>query len=307
MSTLANAKTREIKTLYVERNYTVRTKWVDIAPRQADSLKEIIELLSKSKTGNTILKLAQSKAAEYGKTLEEVIIPGDTSITDTTLVRKFSASRPSHVVYEVKSKVYLSRHLSVVEAVLDLAHELTHFVYRTPFNPYRGDFTLEKFVKSTVEGRGGEVEAYLTECTVLAELFPKKSQYHENCNRVIDERSGKYSMRKGIERFYRVGSFYKKFDKELTIYGITAKNLPELSDSQTLFFSSAYGLPYPVAALREFVSIMGRACENDLKRLSIFKQNIDRLPASKIIDPSETNYRKLSSQYNDRCRHFTAS
>jgi hypothetical protein len=49
--------------------------------------------------------------------------------------------------------------LGLKEAILDLAYELTHFSLRLPLTLFIKFFAKE-FIVSTVEGRGGEVEAF---------------------------------------------------------------------------------------------------------------------------------------------------
>ncbi len=113
---------------------------------------------------------------------------GDSSLTDTTLVRKFSPHSPEHVIYESRSVVYISRHLAWDDALLDLAHELTHYVYRESFNPYAESFNAKDFIKGTIEGKGGEVQAFLTECRVLKELFSSRVQSRSHCLKIDFQR-----------------------------------------------------------------------------------------------------------------------
>ena len=97
---------------------------------------------------------------------------------------------------------------------------------------------------------------------------------------MADPSSGQLSKKLGIEQFYRVGEFYNSFEEELKHFKVNSPEFPFLSEKSAHFISSAYGLPYPIAALKEFVVIMGKACENDKKRLDIIEQNIVRAPAS---------------------------
>ena len=90
---------------------------------------------------------------------------------------------------------------------------------------------------------------------------------------------------------------------EIQDYQLKLNDFPHLSKGQALFISSAWGLPYPVAAFKEYVTIMGRACENDLKRLSLLKNRLTRSPAS--FSESKT-YQKMHSDFSGRCQQFEA-
>src|SRR5690606_9786005 len=189
-----------------------------------------------------------------------------------------------------------------MDGLLDLAHELTHFNERQPFNPYHVNFTLKEFVASTVEGRGGEVEAYLSECQVLRELYPQQIRSRSNCSNVMED-DGSLSRDKGIEHFYRIGNHMQQMERELGRYRIPATEFPKLSDNTPIFISSAYGLPYPIAAVREYVTIMGKACENDRKRLTMLEMRQSRSPAS----AGEMQvWQRMTQFFKARCKDYVA-
>lgn len=272
--------------------------WVEVRGTEERSLKYLIDLLRRSSTGGRLLEAAAQKAHRKGQVLHDVIQAGDFSLTDTTLVRRFSVKRPDKVVFETRSKVFLDRDLTVVDALLDMAHELAHYAYRTPFNPYRRDFTLKGFLKSTVEGRGGEVEAYLVECQVLQELFPDDEiEGKSNCSRIRDPVSGRLSKILGIREFYRMGKHLKGFIRDLRPYRVQGEDFPHLSGHQALFISSTYGLPYPLAAFKEYRLIMDKVCRNDLKRLLLFK----KLFREELGDRNGP-YHQLEISYRMRCK-----
>lgn len=292
----------EIRTIHVEEK-DEKSAWIEMAETEEQSVELLLKILNKSETGAKIFKKAQKRALQQGHQLSDVVLAGEGSLTDTTLIRRFSPDSPEEMEYETKSKVYVNRRLSLIDAVLDLAHELTHYSFRTPFNPYDNNFTLEGFVKSTVEGTGGEVEAFLIECQVLEELFAQEAKNRENCQKIIDPETGRFSKKLGVEHFYRVGAHMRSFEQEMQDYKLQQKDFPHLSKNQALFISSAWGLPYPVAAFKEYVTIMGRACENDLKRLSLLKNRLSRSPAS--FSESET-YQKMQRDFVGRCEQFEA-
>ena len=281
--------------------------WYNTKVGERDSIRAVIKHIQKSKTGRHILAKAQKKAAKRGLTLIDIISVGDGSLTDTTLIRKFSPDSPDQIFYESKSHVFLNKDLTFLNATLDLTHELTHYTYRDAFNPYRSQFSLDAFVKSTIEGKGGEVDAYLVECKVMGELYPSRLKNHSNCTRVLDKNTGKLSKAMAIKEFYKVGSHYRDVKKYLNTYGSSIKDLKSISNDEGLFISSAYSLPYPLAALKEYVSIMDRACLNDRKRLSIFQENAQgRSVASvKYSSPKRSQlYKTMKESYQSRCNMF---
>jgi hypothetical protein len=300
LSPLAKQFSREARELFSEEN---ERSMSEVWYSGEDDRKEILNLIKtliKSNTGKSLLRAAKIKAAEHGKTLLDILEVGEGSLTDTTLVRRFSPSRPDQVVYEAHSKVIINKELSFKNAVLDLAHELTHYTRRHTFNPYESKFTAQQFVVSTVEGLGGEVDAYLVECAVLKELFPTNWRKHSNCEFVQDDQ-GKFSKLKGIEYFYKIGPYLEQFEKALRKYNITRNQFNKLSSDTPLFISSAYGVPYPVAALREYQMIMEKVCKNDKRRLDLIREKLSgqaRNPAELGI---RNNYKSIIAQYNKRC------
>ncbi|HXH32168.1 MAG TPA: hypothetical protein VNJ01_15290 [Bacteriovoracaceae bacterium] len=285
----------EEKHIHTEGQIGART-WMDFTSSEETNLKKLLELLSRSRTGEKLIKESSYKASLTGQTLFDVIKVGEGSLTDTTLIRKFSPHSPEHVVYESRSVVYLSRHLSWDDALLDLAHELTHFVYREAFNPYAETFNAKDFIKSTIEGRGGEVQAFLTECRVLHELFSTKRQGRSNCQKIVDD-AGQLSYRKASELFYHVGSYYDSFHKQLAKRNI-ASSFSDLKAEKINFVSSAYGVPYPLAALMEFELVINKVCENDKKRLAYMQQGPKRNGQSRSPASAQA---KIAQNFTTRC------
>jgi len=276
------------------RSANTNLKWTQVDSNHEVNIKNLIYFLSKSDTGQKLLLKAQQRAAKIGETLLDVIHAGNGSLTDTTLIRKFLANNPLHVIYESKSKIYINSNLTIIDAVLDLAHELTHFAYRGHFNPYSKNFSLDHFIESTVEGVGGEVDAYITECKVLSEVFKQNQQNRYHCRRILNDNGEGLSFQRAKEEFYKVGRYYDKFKAKLKNLGVK-KISPFLSDKEPIFISSAYGRPYPIAALEEYLSVMGHVCENDKKRLEYI--NLE----SSQNDQSIEKYRNQLKLFKSRC------
>jgi len=286
-------KAMEEKTIHVEGQLS-QSSWMDFTSSSELNLKKLFELLGRSSTGEKLMKEAQYKAGRLGFTLADVVKVGESSLTDTTLVRKFSPSSPEHVIYESRSVVYINRHLGWNDALLDLAHELTHFVYRGSFNPYSESFNAKDFIKGTIEGEGGEAQAFLNECRVLKELFSNKVQSRSHCLKIENER-GEYSFSKAVGLFYDVGDYYPSFRKQLEGRSIASSFL-DLKPEKINFISSAYGVPYPIAALMEYDLVLNKVCENDKKRLAYMQQGPRRGPAS-----ASTGHEKFQESYSSRC------
>ena len=136
-----------------------------------------------------------------GKELIDVIHPGEHSITDTTLIRHFSVSVILAVTYETKSQVFLNSDHNIEDALLDLAHELVHFVHKEAFNPYGDHFDFEDFLDSTLQGRGGEIQAYLHECAVMSEIMRSRFLKDENCQKVYFPTNPERSRKKAKQHF----------------------------------------------------------------------------------------------------------
>lgn len=300
----------EHKVIDVDEGLDFNEPWYNKNRTDEENFKRLVETLKRVPSGKKVIEKATEKAAQKGFTLYDVIAIGDGSLTDTTLIRRFAASNPAHVIYETKSKVYLNRHLKTLDALLDFAHELTHYTYREAFNPYDHRFALKDFIKGTVEGRGGEVDAYMVECKVLSELLPESGRERSNCQKVTDKKLGTISKELGIQEFYKVGNHYSNFKKEIEKFSMNEKDLPQTSPGEALFISSAWGLPYPVAAVKEYTNIMDRVCKNDQNRLALMQDKIGRSPASKEVPELERNeaqsaYKTMFEDFKIRCEKFT--
>jgi len=250
---------RTSKTLFKEESYSFNENWVKVGQNHEESIKILLKVINKTKMGKNIIQLARKQARHQGKTIIDVISVGESSLTDTTLIRKFSRQGPLNIVYETRSHVFINKDLSVKDAVLDLAHELTHFAMRESFNPYSENFGPVNFIKSTVEGKGGEIEAFIVECAVLKDLFPSTIYFASNCPKIGG------SKKQGVIEYYKVGNFFEKFKDQF-------KDFPYLSPKKPLFISSAYGLPYPIAALKEYKTIIKKVCQNNRKQLGLIKK-----------------------------------
>ena len=253
-------------------------KWFDQKLSEKENLKNLIFHLSKSKHGQKLLKEAEIKSFENNSSLIDNLKVGNGSLTDTSLIRRFGANNPFEVEYIVQTTIYINRDLDPYSAILDLSHELVHYIYRPTFNPYQNPINKKDFIISTLEGQGGEVQAFINECMVLSELFPRSIHKKYNCHLVTDQSTGIINADLAKKLFYQVGPYFQQFTDHLNDYhsehhkhqgheNIHAE-FPHLSNDRVVFVSSAWSLPYPLSAQREYEEIMSKVCQNDLKRLS---------------------------------------
>ncbi len=253
-------------------------------------ITSLVKILEKSKVGLEIVKAAREKTDD----LYSIIKPGRVSLIDTSLLRNYSSEDILDVTYKNVSKITINRDLTVVDAVLDLAHELVHFIKRGPFNPYENNFSFKDFLISTIEGEGGEVDAYILECKIVLELFKNLKNLKNKCQFVFKD--GVVNRKKLVKLFYRLGGYYKQFIDEIKRYNLSIDQFPHISSKEPYFISSAYGRPYPVATIYEYNSILYNSCINDSRRINIAKKYIKM-----------ENLTKLENSFNKRCRQYISS
>lgn len=278
--------------------------WIKHSTNEEESLKRILKILEGSFTGKKLVKQSQEKAASWGKTLFDVVKVGNNSLTDTTILRRFDRDNALEVIHESVSVVYVNRHLSTYHAVLDLAHELTHFLKREDFNPYVNHFSVSNFIRKTIDGKGGEVEAYLVECQVNSELFVHLEKKRSGCYEVWDTKLQAFSREMTSERFYQLGPYFHNFKsemkkKEKADFQV-ATEFPHINKKSVEFYSSAHSVPYPIAAVYEYDAIVGAACKNDQKRMKYIQSGL-RKPGSVL---SEKLYNNLETSFKKRCQKF---
>lgn len=285
------------------------SRWIKSTHSEREAIKKLIQVLEQSQTGKNLLLRAKRQVSSENRDLLSLIQVGETSMLDTTLIRRFARHDPSQISYHTRSMIFINRNHNVRNAVLDLAHELTHFIYRENFNPYDLNFTASEFVANTVEGKGGEADAYMVECQVLREMYPQYFEESSQCHRIVDDR-GNLSKDLAVDHFYRIGSYVQKYQEKLKKFKSQSSALEKVSDKQSQFISSAWGLPYPVAALKEYETIMERVCENDEKRLSLMANSSEsrsqhsRTPASKRESIYQDEVFHTMAAHRKRCELF---
>ena len=280
---------RKSKIIHVESPGHHRP-WLGPSHKTGQALKNLTRILARSPEGKIILEKARNKARKEGTSLSKILLPGEKSYTDITLIRKFSKTNPQNIQYKSLLKVFINRNLNVQDAVMDMAHELIHYTFRKTFNPYQKNFDLRSFITSTIEGQGGEVEAYMAECKVFFELFYKTHQGKTHCHLTLDLKTKKPDRNRTIKLFYRLGSHYRTFLQKMKKHKIQAPFMRYISPKHTLLISATYDLPYPIAAVHEYESILKKICENEYKRLNA-------LPSRQVSSMVLEGYRHRCSRF----------
>lgn len=231
---------------------------------EAGKIDLAIEMLETTQQGAALIREAQRSwgAAEM---LSRRLKAGKISKTDAVITRHYDvASGNESRRREVT--VHLRTDQPVEAVALDLAHELSHAVSRTELDPYDPELTAVDYIYAAIEGKGGEVEALISECKVALELSALgRAMPMDRCEKyMLDDR--KSLDLAAIRRdFYKVGSWKGELFRRL---GADARQrFPLLSGERPELFSSTGAAPYPVALLEEYEIMSRAACGNTRKRL----------------------------------------
>ena len=115
------------------------------------------------------------------------------------------------------------------------------------------------------------------ECMIAEELLGVAFMRKSSCLRLKENDTYQWSL--VVENFYRVGDFFDEFTKHFRpsdgrnpASDLVTNYFPQLAKTQPVFVSSAYGLPYPLAAIMEYNKIEQTVCQNEHKRLSYLRQ-----------------------------------
>lgn len=205
---------------------------------------------------------------------------GSVSRTDTLLTRHFNP-KTGKEVRKREITIFLKENQPDTEALLDLVHELVHMTSRPSFDPYDPSLTPSQYVKVSIEGKGGEVDAVMTECMAEEELrlkfhYPQKRCQSYSRKILLEE------MREQIRKdFYKTGKWYSYVVEKL---GKDKDQLDVLSAEVPQFYSSTGRAPYPVALYHEFEELTESACENTVRRI----QSLGHFtPPLEMYDPSD--------------------
>ena len=243
------------------------------ADSEIDPIVKALHVLQAVPSGKNLVNQAlRNWHASQIRDLKEEFKLASVSRTDAVLIRHYNPLTGEER-RERKVLIYLRENQPFFDLVLDMAHELVHATSRPSFDPYDPKLTAGIYVRSAIEGEGGEVDAVSTECQISMEL--------RNANLGNSDRCAHYFSplhqldREKITRdFYRVGSWQTELGKRL---GEERKLFPLMSKNAPRLYSSTGRSPYPVALLNEFDELTQIACENSYRRA---RQEKNRSPAS---------------------------
>lgn len=235
-----------------------------------DDHEQMLELLKQFETnsvGRQILSqtMKQLKVG-FVEDLVGFLEPGETSNLDTSLSRRLSPETGKET-YEIRKRLFINKYLSRIDALMDLAHELTHYNEKPDFNPYVDTWPVWKYVQATIDGKGGEVDAFMAECKYYLSLKirPKKVSRCEN----YLSSNGELDRMKIVSGFYRVGKHLSEIKSLLQPQDLN--RLPAMVPEYPEFISSVGQSPYPMALVREYKTILDVACRNNKRRLEVQK------------------------------------
>ena len=245
----------------------------------ADRLGAALKVLRSVPTGRSLLERGRKRfhLADTAS-LRRLFKWSDVSRTDAVLTRHYDPGSQTEVRERLVT-VYLKKNQSFDDLVLDVAHEMTHAAGEPNWDPYDPHLTAVRYIRASLEGPGGEVDALANECRVSLELSARYGTSAHRCERYRLGHSQNQVDRVKIRKdFYRMGAFHKEI---LQALGSEAASFPDLSTESPTLFSSTGNAPYPLALLREFQEINGVACSNTRRRLSLVAQNSGRSDPSR--------------------------
>lgn len=277
----------------------VRAEGVKTAPAKTESARmarEAMELLARTQTGKRILTRAM---AFWNETSQSGILKhlayGPVSRTDAVLTRHYNPESGEEV-RERFVTVILKKDQSLIDAAMDLGHELVHATTPPSWDPYDPSLTAGKYMFAALEANGGEVDAVFAECEIAADFKRDLDIRTSRCDRYLTLAAP--DNRLTVDRakiqgdFYRVGKWESyvrtRLGKEKSTFPLLSRKDPEL-------YSATGGAPYPVSLMREYEELNRVACENVRKR-----GDVARSPASVNSTPSPLGDRCQGMSFSSR-------
>jgi hypothetical protein len=268
-------------------------KWQERAWWQSNwsgDAAEIFALLAESQEGAILIEKAKKKDPQILRT----ITVGDSSITESTFLRSYSLLDGKEK-YNLQHAIQLNRYSTRANAVLDLAHELTHFNQRIPLNPYKDDLNAVEFIRHGIEGEGGELDAFEKECRVAWEMEKKypAMPVSESCS-PYKRREGQFDRSYASRDFYKVGTWISELTE-------VKEEMSELSEELVVFRSSHAKKPYPLALLGEYYQTVATACQNNERKAQLIREQSGRMPASIKAGHLQKELKKIERYLLERC------
>ncbi len=226
---------------------------------EEEALRPAFAILAGTGTGAKILDRARLRKVP--------VVLGDVSKTEMVATRTGEGLNQQ---ISTRTKVLVANGKEPVFQALDLAHELVHATAARP-NPFDPKLDPASYVRSGIEGQGGEAVAIRTECQVGRELVQgaRRLGLKEETVRLIQARCSsvwKASVEPAawIESFYHLGRHHGDFVdwlRQLGLPGLQGHGWSRKVAAKSPLFSSAVThKPYPLALLEEYVEITKKVC-----------------------------------------------
>lgn len=155
----------------------------DAGPQlSAEERTQLFERLTESPLGARILT---DYAREYGDTSSLMIQWDSVSYSQVVTVHQNEGRAPAGLSALGNAVcVHLTKRLPDIEHVADLAHELTHATRLSPAVLRGNVSSVAEFVQARLAARGGEADAFASECRVKHELL---GEWDELCAPYVAE------------------------------------------------------------------------------------------------------------------------
>lgn len=217
-----------------------------------EKVQELVAVLERVPEGKALL--AQARQAE--PRFEALVAPGSASFTERIYRASYSAESGRETVRR-RAKVTIHRGHSLADASLDLAHELQHFLFRPPVDPFAPGFSLASFVGAGIEGPGGELPAFEAECRLYWALEKAHPAFpaHRYCGSF--RKDGSFDREAARLAYWAVGRHKKTLPASL------GKEVKELSEAEPRLTAGLGAKPYPVSLAAEFESLRKATCANN--------------------------------------------
>lgn len=232
---------------------------------ESGPLEDAFRILDGTRTGAAIHERARKSGIP--------VVLGSVSKTDLVATRKGGSSGSgagarTEVLTEVRVSVAFNK--EPVFQALDLAHELTHAAESRP-NPFDPKLDPITYVKSGIEGAGGEASAIRAECEVGKEILgaARRLKIGSATRLLIRARCASVwraaaEPARWIDTFYQLGHHYWDFMHALSGLGLDQARLARwkrrLKARSPLFSSAVTHKPYPLALLEEYIDMTRKVC-----------------------------------------------
>lgn len=234
------------------------------ASRADQRIQDATAVLERTEEGRFLLESARAfwRVSTNAELAKKALRNGDVSRTDAVLTRNFD-TLTGEETRDRAVTVFLHTSQPLESLVLDLAHELVHATTRPSWDPYDPDLTPVQYIRSAIDGPGGEVEAVAAECRVALELAGNYGTSARRCQGYRRGTTAHVDRDKITEDFYRVGTWYAELSRGL---GPEIVKLTKVSRQDPKLISSTGEAPYPVALLNEYKELTVSACRNSQVR-----------------------------------------